>query len=65
MNLKAARVNQNLTQKQAAEKLGITVDMLSNYERGLSYPKAPVIQKMLEVYKVSFDQLVFLPKSTV
>lgn len=34
ITLKSARVNVNLTQAQAAKLIGITVDTLSNYERG-------------------------------
>lgn len=62
MTLKSARVNVGLTQAKAAEKIGITVDTLSNYERGKSYPDVPVIQKIEEVYGVSYSDLIFLPK---
>ena len=34
ITLKSARVNKGLTQAQAAKEIGITVDTLSNYERG-------------------------------
>lgn len=36
MTLKAARINRNLTAKEAAEKLGISVETLSNWEKGVS-----------------------------
>lgn len=36
VTLKAARVNCGLTQKEAAKKLGLSVDTLSKYERGVS-----------------------------
>lgn len=65
ITLKSARVNKNLTQAKAAELIGVTVDTLSNYERGKSYPDVPVIQKMEEVYEVSYSDLIFLPKITV
>lgn len=63
MTLKSARVNKGLTQKQAAEKIGITVDTLSNYERGKSYPDVPVIIRIEQVYGVSYSDLIFLPKN--
>lgn len=63
ITLKSARVNVGLTQVKAAEKIGITVDTLSNYERGKSYPDVPVIQKIEEVYGVSYSDLIFLPKN--
>lgn len=63
ITLKSARVNKGLTQAKAAELIGVTVDTLSNYERGKSYPDVPIIQKMEEVYEVSYSDLIFLPKS--
>ncbi|MDF2881715.1 MAG: family transcriptional regulator [Clostridiaceae bacterium] len=60
ITLKAARVNKNLTQKQAAEKLGISADSLWNYENGRSYPDVKVIKKMEEVYSVSYNDINFL-----
>ncbi|MBO5238692.1 MAG: helix-turn-helix transcriptional regulator [Lachnospiraceae bacterium] len=62
ITLKSARVNKDLTQAQAAKLIGITVDTLSNYERGKSYPDVPVIQKIEEVYEVSYSDLIFCPK---
>lgn len=63
MTLKAARINKGLTQAQAAEKIGVKVDTLSNYERGKSYPDVPVIKRMEEVYEVPYSELIFLPKN--
>lgn len=63
ITLKSARVNKGLTQAKAAELIGVTVDTLSNYERGKSYPDVPVIQKMEKVYGVSYSDLIFLPKN--
>lgn len=63
ITLKSARVNKGLTQVKAAELIGITVDTLSNYERGKSFPDVPVIQKIEEVYGVSYSDLIFLPKN--
>jgi len=54
ITLKAARANKNLTQIEAAKLIGITVDTLSNYERGKSYPDVPIIKKMEQVYDLSY-----------
>ena len=51
-----------LTQKEAAKKLGISDDVLSNYERGKTYPNVPMLKKIEEVYQVEYDQLLFLEK---
>lgn len=64
ITLKSARVNKDLTQAQAAKLIGITVDTLSNYERGKSYPDVPIIQKIEEVYGVSYSDLIFCPRIT-
>lgn len=60
ITLKSARVNKGLTQVKAAKLIGITPDTLSNYERGKSYPDVPIIQKMEQVYGVSYSELIFL-----
>ena len=61
ITLKSARVNKGLTQVKGAKLIGITPDTLSNYERGKSYPDVPIIQKMEQVYGVSYSELIFLP----
>ncbi len=61
ITLKSASVNKGLTQVKAAKLIGITPDTLSNYERGKSYPDVPIIQKMEQVYGVSYSELIFLP----
>lgn len=63
ITLKAARVNSNMTQSEAAKKIGITVDTLSNYERGKSYPDVPIIKKIEEVYGLTYSDIIFLPKN--
>ena len=61
ITLKAARVNKNLTQPEAAEKLGIAVDTLVQWEKGRTFPDAPMIDKMTGLYGVTYDELNFLP----
>ncbi len=65
MTLKAARVNKSLTQKKAAELLGISEGTLINYERGKSFPDVPVIKRMETLYGVEYKDLNFLPSDTV
>ena len=48
------------TQEDASKLIGISVDTLSNYERGKSYPDVPVIKKIEEVYDVSYNDIIFL-----
>lgn len=61
MTLKTAREMTGLTQAEAAKELGVSTDTLGNYERGKSYPDIPVLRKIETLYKVHYDQLIFLP----
>jgi len=62
MTLKAARVNVGLSQKEAGKRLGVSEDVVSNWERGISFPDVIQLGKIESVYKVSYDNLIFLPK---
>ena len=61
ITLKAARVNQNLNQKEAAKLLGISVKTLQNYEAGSSFPDVPIIERIERAYHVKYADLIFLP----
>lgn len=63
LTLKAARVNKNLTQSEAARKIGVTADTIGRYERGLSFPDVPIIKKIEQVYGVPYSELIFLPQN--
>ena len=63
MTLKAARVNKGLSQEQAAEMLGVTRNVVSNWERQLTFPDVVMLGKIEEVYGVSYADLIFLPES--
>ena len=59
--LKACRVNKGLTIKEAAKKLGLSEFTLMNYELGKTFPTVPVINKIEELYDVSYNDIIFLP----
>lgn len=61
ITLKAARANKGISQKEAADKLGINVSTLHNYENGKTFPSAKVINKMEKLYEVSYNDLIFMP----
>lgn len=61
LTLKMARELKHYTQQQAAEKIGINIATLSNYERGKSYPDVPTLRKIEEVYEVEYSRIIFLP----
>lgn len=58
--LRTARDRLGLSQKEAAEKIGISIDALSNYERGKTFPNIPVLKRIEQVYGVEYSQLIFL-----
>lgn len=53
ITIKAARVNAGLTQKQAAEKLGIAYQTLSKYESDPSDITLELLDKMSKVYGIA------------
>lgn len=63
ITLKALRVNLGLDQKTAADKLGVTPETLSNWERGKSFPNVPQITKIENLYSVSYSDINFLPNN--
>lgn len=62
ITLKAARVNVNLSQDQAAKLLGISKATLANYEKGKTMPNTKIISKIENLYGLSYDDIIFLPR---
>ena len=58
-SLAAARVNAGLSQKEAAEKLGISNKTLCRWENYQTYPSADMVQKICELYGIPYDQINF------
>ena len=63
ITLKAARVNAGLTQAAAAEKMGVTENIISNWERVLSFPNVRHIKLIEEAYGIPYADIIFLPNS--
>lgn len=61
ITLAAARKNAGYSQKKAAEILDISNTTLCAWENGKSFPKQPMIEKMCELYGVTYDVLNFTP----
>ena len=60
ISIKAARVNAGLSQDEASEKLNINRKTLINYEQGKHIPQWNTVLKMVELYGVPVENLVFL-----
>lgn len=62
LSLKALRVQNGYSQKEAAKKLGVSNKTLCAYENGKQSPKQPIIEKMCALYGVTYDYIDFAPK---
>lgn len=65
ITLKAARVNAGLTQKQAADKIGVNVNSIVKWENGKNVPSAKYIPKITSAYNTTYDDIIFLPDITL
>ncbi len=61
ITLTAARVNAGYSQKEAAELLGISNKTLCNWENGKTFPDQPMIEKLCNLYGVTYDMINFAP----
>lgn len=59
LTLKALRMNKGYSQEEAAKLIGVSTDTLANYERGMTYPDVPIINKIEEVYETKYDDINF------
>lgn len=64
ISLKAARVNACLSQKEAAKCLKISNKTLHSWENGETSPSAKHIDDICVLYKVSYNDLNFLPNDS-
>ncbi len=56
-NIKSIRIKKKLTQKQLAEKVGVSVKTISHWENGYSAPNISGITKLKKSLGVSYDEL--------
>ena len=61
ITLRAARNNARLTQKEMAEKLGVSNSTVCNWENGVSFPDAEQIDRICDLLGLSYDNINFLP----
>lgn len=58
-SLRAIRVNKKVTQEEAARAIGISVETLAKYEKGVTYPDIPILKKIEEYYGVNYNDIDF------
>lgn len=59
LTLKALRTNKGYSQEKASALIGISVETLANYEKGITYPDIPILKKIEEIYETSYDNINF------
>lgn len=59
VSMKAARINADLTLIEAADKIGVSISTVKNWEAKKTFPNQPMIEKICEVYSVPYDMLKF------
>lgn len=60
ISLAAARVNAELTQKQAAEKMGVNIGTMIKWESGKTSPRAKQLVELCNLYGCTMGDI-FLP----
>lgn len=64
LRLKQLREKHNLSQSQAAKRLGITRAAISSYENNIPLPSVNVLAELALLYRVSTDYLLGLDNRT-
>lgn len=63
LTLKAIRVNMGKTQDEFGKLLGVSGDVISNWENAKTYPNVKDLPKIEEVTGLSYNDINFLPDS--
>jgi len=56
-NLKSARLENSLTQKQVALKLGVVESCYASWEQGRTEPNLDMLRKLSTILRVTVDEL--------
>jgi transcriptional regulator with XRE-family HTH domain len=59
ISLEAARVNANMSQKDAAAAMNVNVSTIANWEKGKTSPDADKFKELCQIYGCPMD-LIFL-----
>ena len=57
-NLKAARLEASMTQKQVAEKLNVVESCYANWEQGRTEPNIAMLRKLCDLFDIPRDELI-------
>ena len=57
-NLKSARLETEMTQKQVASKLDVVESCYANWEQGRTEPNIAMLRKLCNLFDITIDELV-------
>lgn len=60
LTLRAIRINNGWTIEEMAKKIGVSVDTLRNYEIYKTYPDIPIVERILQITNMKYDDIIFL-----
>lgn len=63
ISLAAARVNANMTQKEAAKLMNVSNNTIVAWEKGKSEPSVSQARELSRIYNMPYD-LIFLPDTS-
>ena len=58
MGIKKLRKKKGLSQKELADKMAVDQTAISQWERGVSYPRVAKLQELAKVLECTIDELV-------
>lgn len=61
--LKAIRINNGWSKEEAAKMFGVSKDTLYNYENFKTFPDVQIINNILKVTGLKYDDIIFLPQN--
>lgn len=56
--IETARRTAGLTQEELAEKVGVTVSAIANYERGRRCPRGDILKRLARALDVAMEDLI-------
>ena len=56
-NIRELRIKKNMTQKELAERIFVTPQAISKWERGVGYPDILQMVPLADIFDVSIDML--------
>ncbi len=63
-NIKRIRTAKGMNQTELAEKVGVTRQTISSWEKGSSFPNINMLEKMSAVFDMPIDELLYPHQST-